>query len=152
MFIENNWWTSFLFLPLHHQVINYDVNMKKIILFLTMLVGGLTAQAEDYTYLTFETTDGAKTSVDVSSLPVTINLDNSTLTIGNQTFTLADLSKMYFSTSNETTTGIEIITSATLEEATDIYDLQGNKVTKAQMRKGVYIVKTKLGTHKIVVK
>ena len=58
--------------------------MKKIILFLTMLVGGLTAQAEDYTYLTFETTDGAKTSVDVSSLPVTINLDNSTLTIGNQ--------------------------------------------------------------------
>ena len=137
--------------------------MKKIILFLTMLVGVLAAQAErlrvgeqssgmDYTYLTFETTDGAKTSVDISSLPVTINLDNSTLTIGNQTFSLADLSKMYFSTSNETTTGIEIITSATLEEATDIYDLQGNKVTKAQMRKGVYIVKTKLGTHKIVVK
>ena len=126
--------------------------MKKIILFLTMMVGVLAAQAEDYTYLTFETTDGAKTSVDISSLPVTINLDNSTLTIGNQTFSLADLSKMYFSTSNETTTGIEIITSATLEEATDIYDLQGNKVTKAQMRKGVYIVKTKLGTHKIVVK
>ena len=51
-----------------------------------MLVGTLTAQAGDYTYLTFETADGAKASVDVSSLPVTINLDNSTLTIGNQTF------------------------------------------------------------------
>lgn len=117
-----------------------------------MLIGGLTAQAEDYTYLTFETTDGTKTSVDVSSLPMTINLDNSTLTIGNQTFTQADLSKMYFSTSNETTTGIEVITSVTLDEATDIYDLQGHKVTKEQMRQGVYIVKTKNKTHKMVVR
>ena len=125
--------------------------MKKIILFLTMLVGALTAQADSYTYLTFETMDGAKTSVDVSSLPVTINLDNSTLTIGNQTFTLADLSNMYFSNTDETT-GIEAITSATLDEATDIYDLQGHKVTKEQMRKGVYIVKTKNKTHKMVVR
>ena len=66
--------------------------MKKIALTLLILVGTLTAQANDFTYLTFETTDGTKTSVDVSSLPVTINLDNSTLTIGNQTFALADLS------------------------------------------------------------
>ena len=126
--------------------------MKKIILLLTILVGTLTAQAGDYTYLTFESTDGAKVSVDVSSLPVTINLDNSTLTIGNQTFVLADLSKMYFSTSDETTTGIKEITSATLDEATDIYDLQGHKVTKEQMKKGVYIVKTNNRTYKMVVR
>lgn len=125
--------------------------MKKIILFLTMLIGMLTAQAKDYTYLTFETTDGAKTSIDVSSLPVAINLDNSTLTIGNQTFVLADLSKMYFSNTDETT-GIEEITSATLDEATDIYDLQGHKVTKEQMKKGVYIVKTNSRTYKMVVR
>ncbi|MCR5578251.1 MAG: hypothetical protein K6F74_03410 [Prevotella sp.] len=126
--------------------------MKKILLLLTILVGTLTAQAGDYTYLTFESTDGAKVSVDVSSLPVTINLDNSTLTIGNQTFVLADLSKMYFSTSDETTTGIKEITSATLDEATDIYDLQGHKVTKEQMKKGVYIVKTNNRTYKMVVR
>lgn len=126
--------------------------MKKILLLLTILVGTLTAQAGDYTYLTFESTDGAKVSVDVSSLPVTINLDNSTLTIGNQTFVLADLSKMYFSTSDETTTGIKEITSATLDEATDIYDLQGHKVTKVQMKKGVYIVKTNNRTYKMVVR
>ena len=126
--------------------------MKKILLLLTILVGTQTAQAKDYTYLTFETTDGAKTSVDISSLPVTINLDNSTLTIGNQTFTLANLSKMYFSTSDETTTGIKEITSATLDEATDIYDLQGHKVTKEQMKKGVYIVKTNNRTYKMVVR
>lgn len=126
--------------------------MKKVLLLLTILVGTLTAQAGDYTYLTFESTDGAKVSVDVSSLPVTINLDNSTLTIGNQTFVLADLSKMYFSTSDETTTGIKEITSATLDEATDIYDLQGHKVTKEQMKKGVYIVKTNNRTYKMVVR
>ena len=126
--------------------------MKKILLLLTILVGTLTAQAGDYTYLTFESTDGAKVSVDVSSLPVTINLDNSTLTIGNQTFVLADLSKMYFSTSDETTTGIKEITSATLDEATDIYDLQGHKVTKEQMKKGVYIVKTNNRTYNMVVR
>lgn len=125
--------------------------MKKIALLLMTLVGGgLAVQADDnYTYLTFETTDGAKVSVSVSSLPVTINLDNSTLAIGNETFALADLSKMYFSTQSETT-GIQEINSATIDEAADIYDLQGHKVTKAQMKKGVYIVKTNSKTYKIV--
>ena len=127
--------------------------MKKIVLLLMTLVGGgLAVQAEDtYTYLTFETTDGAKVSVSVSSLPVTINLDNSTLAIGNETFALADLSKMYFSTQSETT-GIQEINSATIDEATDIYDLQGHKVTKAQMRHGIYVIKTKQGTRKVSVK
>ena len=127
--------------------------MKKIVLLLMTLVGGgLAVQAEEnYTYLTFETTDGAKVSVSVSSLPVTINLDNSTLAVGNETFALADLSKMYFSTQSETT-GIQEINSATTDEAADIYDLQGHKVTKAQMRHGIYVIKTKQGTRKVSVK
>ena len=115
------------------------------------LVGALTAQAADYSDLTFETTDGVKTSVDVSSLPVTINMDNSTLTIGSQTFALADLSKMYFSTQSETT-GIEEISSATIDDDAVIYDLYGRKVTKAQMRRGIYVMKTKLGTRKVNVR
>ena len=123
--------------------------MKKIVLFLTMLVGVLTAQAADYTYLTFETTDGAKASISVSNLTLTIN--GTTLTAGTQSFTLSNLSKMYFSNTDETT-GIEEITSATLDEATDIYDLQGHKVSKDQMRRGVYIVKTNSRTYKMVVK
>ena len=127
--------------------------MKRIILFLTMLVGTLTAQAGDYTYLTFETADGAKASVDVSSLPVTINLDNSTLTIGNQTFALADLSKMYFLPTDETT-GISEGLRVNSEEAdtATFYDLHGKKVDKSQLSKGVYIVKTKQRTYKMVVK
>lgn len=127
--------------------------MKKIVLLLMTLVGGgLAVQAEDsYTYLTFETTDGAKTSVDVSSLPVTINLDSSTLIIGNQSFVLADLSKMYFSTQSETT-GIEGISSATIDDDAVIYDLHGRRVTKAQMRHGIYVIKTKQGTRKVSIK
>ena len=126
--------------------------MKKILLLLTMLVGAMTAQAEDYTYLTFETTDGAKASVSVAS-DVTLTISGTTLTVGSQSFTLTNLSKMYFSTTDETgTTGIEEITSATLDEATDIYDLQGHKVSKDQMRRGVYIVKTNSRTYKMVVR
>ena len=124
--------------------------MKKIILFMTMMVGVLTAHADCYTFLTFETTDGAKASVSVSDLMLTIS--GTTLIAGTQSFTLTNLSKMYFSTSDETTTGISEVMKADLDEATDIYDLQGHKVTMAQMRRGVYIVKTKSRTYKMVVR
>ena len=124
--------------------------MKKLVVFLTMMMGPLAVHAADYTYLTFETSDGAKASVSVENLTLTIS--GTTLTAGSQSFTLSNLSKMYFSTSDETTTGIEEITNASLDEATDIYDLQGHKVTKEQMRKGVYIVKTKNRTFKMVVR
>lgn len=124
--------------------------MKKIILFCMALFGTLAVQAENYAYLTFEMTDGAKASVAVSSLTLTIS-DN-TLTAGSQTFILSNLSKMYFSSSDETTTGIEEITSATLDEATEIYDLKGHKVSKDQMRRGVYIVKTNSRTYKMIVR
>jgi len=123
--------------------------MKKIIFIMMALVGALTVQAEEYAYLTFETTDGAKASVDVSSLTLIVN--GNTLTAGSQTFTLSNLSKMYFSNTNETT-AIEEITTATLDEAADIYDLQGHKVTKEQMKRGVYIVRTKSKTYKMIVK
>ena len=129
--------------------------MKKIILLFMTLVGTLTAQADDYTYLTFETTDGAKASVAVSDLTLTIS--GTTLTAGSQTFTLSNLSKMYFSTSDESTTGIEEITNAAMDEATEIYDLSGKKIvngkwSNGKLPHGVYIVKTKSKTFKMVVK
>ena len=123
--------------------------MKKIVFILMALVGALNMQAEEYTYLTFETTDGAKASVAVSSLRLTIS--GKTMTAGSQTFVLSNLSKMYFSNSDETT-AIEEITNVALDETTDIYDLQGHQVTKDQMKRGVYIVKTKTRTYKMIVK
>ena len=121
---------------------------KKLLLFM-LLIGSMALHAEDYTYLTFETTDGAKVSVSVSSLSITIS--GTTLTAGDQSFTLSNLSKMYFSSSNETT-GIESFTIIDGDEITEIYDLKGSKVSKDQMHKGVYVVKSKNGTHKITVR
>ena len=115
--------------------------MKKIVLLLMTLVGVLTVQADEaYAYLTFETTDGVRVSVPVSSLTLTVS--GTTLTAGSQSFTLSNLSKMYFSNDDETT-GIESITLDNLDEATDIYDLQRHQVSKEQMKEGEDIVKTK---------
>ncbi|HAE24449.1 MAG TPA: hypothetical protein DCG33_03820 [Prevotellaceae bacterium] len=113
------------------------------------MAGLLSAHADEYAYLTFMTTDGIKASVKVSSLKLTIS--GTTLTAGTKSFTLANLSKMYFSATDETT-GIQQLTVKAMEDVTDIYDLQGRKVSKEQMRNGAYIIKTKQGTYKIIVK
>jgi hypothetical protein len=125
--------------------------MKKQIMTMMVMIASVTAQAEndDYPYLTFETADGAKTSISTASL--TINIQDGKLKAGSMELTIADLSKMYFSTSDETT-GIEEVTTTTLDETADIYDLQGRKVTKDQMRRGIYVVKTKSGIRKVRVK
>jgi len=122
---------------------------KKLLLLLMFMLGTFAAHADDYSYLTFETTDGSKTSVSVSSLTITIS--GTTLTAGGQSFTLSNLSKMYFSTSDQTT-GINDIFSSDTDQITDIYDLQGRKVSKDQMRSGVYVIKTAQGTRKVNVK
>jgi len=133
--------------------------MKKLFLLLTVLIGTLMAQARDYTYLTFELTDGVKASVSVESLTLTIS--GNTLTVGSQQFTLSNLSKMYFSTTDETTTGINEIYDLQIDnlllESTEIYDLQGHKIdnrklSDRQLPHGVYIVKTKSKTYKMIVK
>ena len=127
--------------------------MRRKLFFLWMMMGTLSMHAADYTYLTFETIGGAKVSVSATSLTITIS--GTTLTAGNQSFELSNLSKMYFSTSNETTS-IDQIENGELRmenSATAIYDLQGRKVSKDQMRSGqFYIVKTNSGTYKIAVK
>ena len=116
-----------------------------------MLAGSLSAMAEDYPYLTFETANGTKTSISTSSL--TISIQDGKLMAGSMELTLADLSKMYFSTSDETTGISEELIVISDELATAIYDLNGRQVQKDQMRSGqVYIVKTKSGIRKIAMK
>lgn len=109
------------------------------------------ALAEEYSYLTFETKDGAKASVEISALTITIN--GATLMVGDQTFVLENLSKMYFSVSDETTTtGISQLENVASQDILAIYDLQGHQVEKGTIGKGVYIIKTKGGTYKIASK
>lgn len=124
---------------------------KALLLFLMAMMGTMGMKAADYSYLTFELTDGTKASVSVSS-DVAMTFSGSTLTLGSETFTLTNLSKMYFSTSDETTTGISALETADSNEIEAIYNLQGHKVSRDQMQRGVYIVKTKKGTSKITVK
>ena len=126
--------------------------MKSFILGILMMVGTLPTMAESYPYLTFELTDGTKVSVSVSSLTLTVN--GTTLKAGSQTFTISNLSKMYFSSTDETS-GVTAIDELTADdfEGKEIYDLNGHKLdSDTQLPRGVYIVKSKNKTCKIVVK
>ncbi|MBQ7686461.1 MAG: T9SS type A sorting domain-containing protein [Bacteroidaceae bacterium] len=132
--------------------------MKKIFLLFLMLVGTLSIHADDaYPYLTFETTDGAKASVAVDSLSLSIK--GTTLRAGDKQFTLSNLSKMYFSTEDETTAGIENVNDN--DNYIEVYDLQGKKVESemvngkwlnGKLPRGIYIVKMKDKTYKLMVR
>ena len=78
--------------------------MRRFLLSLLVLAGTLTTQADDYPYLTFQKTDGTTQPVDVSGLILTFSNGQliATTSSGNVTFSLMELSKMYFSTSGST--------------------------------------------------
>ena len=126
--------------------------LKKMGMMAAFALLGTSAMADEFHYLTFETTDGAKASVEISSLSMTI--EGTTLVAGNQTFVLSNLNKMYFSVSDETSsaTGIRQLDNLNSQEILAVYDLQGHQIAKEQMKKGVYIVKTKGETYKIASK
>lgn len=122
--------------------------MKRLLLILAVMLG-MEAYAGNYDYLTFETTDGEKSSVKVEGL--TITLAGTTLSTGDLSFEVSNLSKMYFS-ANDETTGITQITLDECDENTVIYDLKGRQLTKEQMKDGVYSIKGTDKTYKIVVR
>lgn len=126
--------------------------LKKMGMMAAFALLGTSAMADDFHYLTFETTDGAKASVEISALSMTI--DGTTLMAGSQTFVLSNLSRMYFSVSDETSSATDIrqLDNLNSQEILAVYDLQGHKIAKEQMKKGVYIVKTPNGTYKIASK
>ena len=125
--------------------------MNKLFLTLLAIAAMVTASAADYQYLTFEMTDGTKASVEATNLSLTF--DGTTLKAGTETFILINLAKMYFSTGDETT-GISQTENGELkiDNSTEFFDLKGNRVSKDQIRKGIYIVKTKNGTSKLTVR
>lgn len=125
--------------------------MRNLLLTLMVMMTMMTVRANDksYTYLTFETTDGAKASVEMASLKLTFS--GTTLMMGTESFPISNLKKIYFSLSDESSsTGIESVKTAIINESVAIYDLQGHQVTKGQMKRGIYIVKTKDRTYKMV--
>ena len=126
--------------------------MRKFTFLCLFFVGLFTAYAENtYSYLTFETTDGAKFSVQASSLSLSVK--GNVLTVGEYEFVVSNLTKMYFSTVNETTTtNVDAVADAVFDDAVEIYNLKGVKVCEKDLTKGVYIVKMKDGANKIIVR
>ena len=126
--------------------------MRKFTFLCLFFAGILTLHAENtFSYLTFETTGGAKFSVQASSLSLSVN--GNVLTVGEYEFVVSNLAKMYFSAVDEsTTTSVDTAINTTFDEAVEIYNLEGAKVGKKELTKGVYIVKMRNGTNKIVVR
>lgn len=133
---------------------------KRLLFSMLLFLSMASAKADDYKSLIFQTSDGATTSVDLSSLVLTISNGKLTVTntSGTQSFTLTDLSKMYFSSNG--TTGIENITTNDVNEKLSVYDVSGRKIgdyksidsAKSSLKQGMYIVKANSKTFKIVVK
>lgn len=133
--------------------------MKRIFLFLLTVLATLTAQAYDYPYLVFQTTDGTMTAVAVESLNITSSNGNLVVTNndGTKTFPLSTLSKMYFSTDGTTD-----IDSAQTSDTTEVEVVAASGVSlgkfvsfdeaRKALKQGVYVVKSKEKTFKISVK
>lgn len=123
--------------------------MKKLILSLFCSLAIMTAEAKSFPFLTFVTTDGFMVSV--PSEAIAISFDGDHLVVGEKTFVISNLSKMYFS-ETDLTTGIETVLSDEWNDTAEIYDLKGRRIAKEDIRKGVYIVRTTNGTYKITAK
>ncbi len=127
--------------------------MKKIIILTLLAVFTLGIQAADYNYLVFTLSDGTTKSISSSSLNITFSDGNMTATSGSSTVTIAltSLTKMEFSNNGET--GIETIkTNFTLDDATEIYDMNGRRIPSGSaLSRGVYIIKSNGKTQKIAV-
>lgn len=131
--------------------------MKKVLLTFIAMLAMLSVRADEYPYMIFQTTDGTIHAMAVESLNMEIN--NGQLVATNneetQTFTLTDLSRMFFCTDS---TGIEEVFSDDAGEVT-VFTVMGvfvgkypnaNEAVNA-LNGGVYLLKTKYNTIKIAV-
>lgn len=134
--------------------------MKKLLIIPILLLAIVSARADDYKSMVFETSPGGTTAVDVSSLVMTVSVGKLvvTNTAGTQQFTLTELSKMYFSTSEAT--GIKGVAADNSTSPVVAFDISGRKVgsydsldvAKASLKQGVYVIKQNGKTFKIAVK
>ena len=152
-----------LWLLLLQREINQKMynDMKKALVTLATVAASLTVQATDYPYLAFQMADGTVQTVAVAQLVLTVSNGQlvATNTEGTKSFTLTNLSKMYFS--SQAVTGIEAInTSGSADESqlqAEVFDLSGKRVASGrllemQLPRGIYVVKTMKGTKKISIK
>lgn len=129
---------------------------QKLLLAAVMAGSALAANAYDYNYLTFETAAGEQTSVAVESLVLTVSDGQivASNAAGTSTFTLTDLSKMFFSTSATAVAAV----GATEQQTVKVYNASGMYLgdyasitaAKEAQTPGVYVMKTQGKTIKVV--
>ena len=130
--------------------------MKRLFLGLLLLMASLiSAHADDYQFLAFETADGTVRTISIDGLEVTFSDGQLVAVAGNSqtTLILADLTKMFFT--NDEANGICEVEN--IEAAADgLYNLKGQLVATGDrvpdVPKGVYIVKKNGKTKKVTLK
>lgn len=122
--------------------------MKRLLLILMTVAGVLTAQADDYPYLTFETSDGTVQSVSTTSLKLEISGDKLLVNDGEKTFTLTDLKKMYFSTNDATGIDVNVNAQPSTLDAQLWFTIDGRMLSGKPTKKGIYIN----NGHKVIIK
>lgn len=115
-----------------------------------LLCYGNYAHADNFGFLTLETTDGQKASLAATGLTLTVK-DNS-LIADDRCFPLENLYRMYFTSTDETTTGIHNPEAEINSKGAELYDLQGKRVDCNSDVRGVYLMRTENQTFKIIVK
>ena len=135
--------------------------MKKRFPFLIFAcLSGVMAHADTYPYLSFQKADGTVVSMDAESLTMTFSDGKLVVSNGSdaQTFTVAELSAMYFSAADAT--AIKDVSITASDGAVEAFDLQGVSLgkysdirsLKEKVKAGVYVVKANGKTRKITIK
>ncbi len=132
--------------------------MRKLIMSLMAVALPFAASADEYAYLSFETSDGSLESVSIESLSMTFS-DNRLIVEnvdGRKEFSVADLGRMFFSATASGITDVKAVASADR----DVYTASGMFVgryaagtdLKSILKSGLYIIKDNSNTTKIMVK
>lgn len=134
--------------------------MKKVLFVILLAAQTASAELYDYPYMAFQTTDGIVKTVSVSSLSLSVSngVLIATSDDGTESFTLSDLSKMYF-TSEAVVTKVQNLESTGSSEV-EVTSLAGVfcgtfpsvEAARQSLPAGMYIVKNSKETFKIAVK
>ena len=134
--------------------------MKRLCLFLAVMLTVCMAQAADYPYLVFTNTGGTTTILSVENL--TLSVSGSTLQVtnadGTNSFALTDLTNMQFSKDGSTVTALENVLQA--DQAVEVFTVSGvrlgtyNSLAQAvkNLHSGAYIIKQNTNAQTIVVR
>lgn len=133
--------------------------MRKTVIILFTLLGIATIQAEDYPYMMFQTNDGNVLTMASASLTITFSDGNMVASNGSESKTVAltDLNKMFFASNPAS---VETTQTEEVNEPVEVFTVTGISVGKyeniqqvqATLERGIYVVKGKNKTLKIVVK